>query len=73
MEYYTVEKLRNELEKLCAVGLGNRIVTFPNPDYDTWPNCDYVVVSQIKTDDLLEECIYLQPLPPEEEDKLFED
>ena len=62
---YTVEDLRDALDKLVDEGLGDRIVLIPDNDLDY--DADYRTIGNIDTDDMSKECIYLEVLSDEDE------
>ena len=70
LKFFTVGELRDELDALCDKGLENRIVLVPNP-YPDLDNADYVLCKySIDTDDVSENCIYLDAFTFDENDKL---
>lgn len=67
---YTVSKLKKALEELEEKGFGDRIVLVPDNDIDT--ENDYRTISSIDTDDMANNCIYLETFDNEDEETFWE-
>ena len=67
-EFYTVEELRDDLDKLVSAGKGNFIIMLPIVNKELYGNAEYMLAN--KTDsfvgvDSMEQCAYLEALPDE--------
>jgi hypothetical protein len=57
--------LRNKLNDLIEVGMGERAVSFEMVSYEDGYDGDYVLVCEVSTKDALETAIYLRPTTPD--------
>ena len=73
MKYFTVNELREELNRLIERGMGERAVSFPKIYEDDGYEGDFVLVGEVDTKDALETAIYLQPPKPNDNNQLWDE
>ena len=66
-KYFTVRELRNTLDALTALGMGDRAVSFSIAEHEDGYLGDYILVGEVSTKDALETAIYLLPLSAEDD------
>ena len=70
---YTVKTLKDQLEKLIAEGLGDRVVVFPVLDIEDGYDGEYALMSEVDTQDHSELVIYLECYTPEKDRAVWEE
>ncbi len=70
MKTMTVATLKEELERLCAKGLGDRVVSFPKDDDDDYEG-DFILIAEVDTKDALEVAVYLTPHSAEDNNAIW--
>ena len=69
---YTVKTLKDQLEKLIAEGLEDRVVVFPILDIEDGYDGEYALVSEVDTKDHIEMVVYLECYTPEKDSAVWE-
>jgi hypothetical protein len=70
---YTVKTLKDQLEKLIAQGLGDRVVVSSVYDNEDEYDGDYALVSEVDTQDYRELVVYLECYSPLDDSALWDE